>query len=44
MELLHELATDGATLVLITHNPTIAATFARRIEMGDGEVVSDRRV
>ena len=42
VELLHQLATDGATLVLITHNPNIAATFPRRIEMGDGEVVSDR--
>jgi putative ABC transport system ATP-binding protein len=39
--LLHTLATDGATLVLITHNPTIAATFNRRIEMGDGEIVAD---
>jgi putative ABC transport system ATP-binding protein len=39
--LLHELATDGATLVLITHNPTIAGTFPRRIEMGDGEVIAD---
>lgn len=43
VDLLHELAADGATLVLITHNPTIAATFPRRIEMGDGEVVSDTR-
>ena len=43
VELLHELAADGATLVLITHNPTIAATFPRQIEMGDGEVVSDTR-
>jgi putative ABC transport system ATP-binding protein len=41
--LLHTLASDGATLVLITHNPTIAATFSRRIEMGDGEVVADTR-
>jgi putative ABC transport system ATP-binding protein len=41
--LLHELAADGATLVLITHNPTIATTFQRRIEMGDGEVISDVR-
>lgn len=43
MALLHQLASDGATLVLITHNPTIAATFPRRIEMGDGEVVADTR-
>jgi putative ABC transport system ATP-binding protein len=43
VELLHGLASDGATLILITHNPTIAATFPRRIEMRDGEVVADER-
>jgi putative ABC transport system ATP-binding protein len=41
--LLHELASDGATLVLITHDPGIAATFPRRIQMRDGEIVSDER-
>ncbi len=43
VELLHELASDGATLVLITHDPGIAATFDRRIQMRDGEIVSDER-
>jgi putative ABC transport system ATP-binding protein len=43
VELLHELASDGATLVLITHDPTIAATFDRRIQMRDGEIVADGR-
>ena len=42
VSLLHELAADGATLVLITHDPTIAATFGRRIQMRDGEIVADR--
>ena len=42
--LLHELASDGATLVLITHDPGIAGTFARRIQMRDGEIVSDGRL
>jgi putative ABC transport system ATP-binding protein len=42
--LLHELAADGATLVLITHNPTIASTFKRRLQMHDGEIVADERV
>ncbi len=42
--LLHELAADGATLVLITHNPTIAQTFVRRVRMEDGEVVADERL
>ncbi|HEY3774517.1 MAG TPA: ABC transporter ATP-binding protein [Solirubrobacteraceae bacterium] len=39
IELLHELAADGATLVLITHDPAIAATFPRQIHMRDGEIV-----
>jgi putative ABC transport system ATP-binding protein len=43
VQLLHDLASDGATLVLITHDPGIAATFDRRIQMRDGEIVSDER-
>jgi len=43
VSLLHELAADGATLVLITHDPTIAATFERRVQMRDGEIVADER-
>jgi putative ABC transport system ATP-binding protein len=39
--LLHELASDGATLVLITHDQHIAASFPRRIQMRDGEIVGD---
>jgi polar amino acid transport system ATP-binding protein len=41
IELLHELASDGATLVLITHDHGVAASFARRIQMHDGELVAD---
>jgi putative ABC transport system ATP-binding protein len=41
--LLHGLATDGATLVLITHDENIASGFERRIQMRDGEIVSDER-
>ncbi|HEX4110440.1 MAG TPA: ABC transporter ATP-binding protein [Solirubrobacteraceae bacterium] len=43
IELLHGLARDGATLVLITHDEHIAASFDRRIQMRDGEVVGDQR-
>jgi putative ABC transport system ATP-binding protein len=43
LALLHELAADGATLVLITHDEQIAGTFARRIQMRDGEIVGDER-
>jgi putative ABC transport system ATP-binding protein len=41
--LLHELAAEGATLVLITHDANIAGTFDRRIQMHDGEIVADDR-
>ena len=41
--LLHGLAADGATLVLITHDENIARGFVRRIQMRDGEIVSDER-
>jgi putative ABC transport system ATP-binding protein len=41
--LLHELGSDGATLVLITHDDNIASRFDRRIQMRDGEIVSDER-
>ena len=41
--LLHGLASDGATLVLITHDENIAGGFMRRIGMRDGEIVSDER-
>ena len=41
--LLHELAAEGATLVLITHDDSIAATFPRRVQMRDGEIVADEQ-
>jgi putative ABC transport system ATP-binding protein len=41
--LLHGLCSDGATLVLITHDENIARGFVRRIQMRDGEIVSDER-
>jgi putative ABC transport system ATP-binding protein len=41
IELLHGFASDGATLVLITHEENIAAGFPRRIQMRDGEIVTD---
>jgi putative ABC transport system ATP-binding protein len=41
--LLHRLASEGATLVLITHDEKIAAAFGRRVQMRDGEIVGDER-
>jgi putative ABC transport system ATP-binding protein len=43
IRLLHELASDGATLVLITHDPNIAATFHRQVQMRDGEITADEQ-
>jgi putative ABC transport system ATP-binding protein len=41
LSLLHELASDGATLVLITHDEEIAASFPRQLQMRDGGIQAD---
>jgi putative ABC transport system ATP-binding protein len=42
-ELLFERrAATGATLVIITHDPALAARCDRIVEMADGRIVSDR--
>jgi putative ABC transport system ATP-binding protein len=41
LALLHQLAEDGSTLMLITHDEHIASTFGRRLQMRDGEIVGD---
>lgn len=41
LDLLHELADGGSTLVLITHDERIAARFPRRLQMRDGEIIGD---
>ena len=43
LELLHQISDDGATLVLITHDERIAASFPRRLQMHDGELIGDLR-
>jgi putative ABC transport system ATP-binding protein len=43
LALLHGLASDGATLALITHDEQIASSFPRRVQMRDGEIVGDER-
>jgi putative ABC transport system ATP-binding protein len=43
IELLHELASEGATLALITHDEQVAASFPRRLHMRDGQIVADER-
>ena len=43
LSLLHGLAEDGGTLVLITHDRDIADSFPRQLHMHDGELVADER-
>lgn len=41
MDLLHKLHTDGATLVMVTHEPDIAHQAQRVICVRDGRIISD---
>jgi putative ABC transport system ATP-binding protein len=43
MELLHDLHNRGRTIVMVTHEPDIAAHTQRTICVRDGQVVSDGR-
>ena len=44
MDLLSELHEEGLTLVLVTHDPTVAARADRLITVKDGEVVADEHL
>jgi putative ABC transport system ATP-binding protein len=41
LELLRELHADGTTIVVITHDPDVAAAAHRRVEIRDGSITSD---
>ena len=41
--LLKELHAEGHTIIIVTHDPAIAAQAERVIEISDGVIVSDRR-
>jgi putative ABC transport system ATP-binding protein len=42
LALFHRLHTDGRTIVLITHDPSVARHATRIISLADGRVVNDR--
>jgi len=43
VQLFSDLNREGATVVLVTHEPDIAAATRRTIEMRDGRIVNDHR-
>lgn len=43
IELLESLGREGRTLIVVTHDPALAARAARRLTMRDGRVESDER-
>lgn len=42
MSIIRELNSIGHTIILVTHEPTIAAMASRIIEIKDGEIISDK--
>ena len=43
LDLLADLNAEGMTLMLVTHDPEVAARAGRRIGMRDGSIVEDTR-
>ena len=41
LDLLRDLNADGTTLVVITHDPSVADAMRRRVELRDGQIVRD---
>ncbi|CAN5334032.1 MacB family efflux pump subunit [soil metagenome] len=42
MRILEELSAEGHTVIIVTHDPEVAAHARRVIEIKDGEIVADR--
>ena len=43
LEIFHRLNTAGRTIVMITHEPDVAAHAKRVIQVADGQIVADVR-
>jgi len=41
VELLHELHAQGSTMIVVTHDKDLSATFPRCVQMHDGRIVGD---
>lgn len=41
MGILHDLHAEGTTVIVITHDATLAARFPRRISLFDGQIIED---
>jgi len=44
LALLQKLHREGRTIVLITHDPQVAACASRLVQLADGRIVSDQRI
>ncbi len=44
MDILANLAATGTTVVMVTHDPALAARAPRRVQIVDGKIADDRRV
>ena len=44
MSIFHQLNSDGITMVIVTHEPDIAAQTRRTIRLLDGQIVTDEKV
>jgi macrolide transport system ATP-binding/permease protein len=43
LRILDELHAEGRTIIIVTHDPNVAARAERVIEIADGEIIDDRR-
>ncbi|WP_377296852.1 MacB family efflux pump subunit [Rhizobium sp. SGZ-381] len=43
LRILEELNRDGKTIIIVTHDPNVAARAKRIIEISDGQITADRR-